>query len=52
MIVFSFFLLHWRSIPTSERIVQDLRQPNRRTPMNVLTAKTYKFVDEICAKSR
>ena len=32
---------------TSEYFVQDLRRPDRRTPMNVLTAKTYKFTDDI-----
>ena len=29
------------------QVKDDLRRPDRRTPMKVLTAKTYKFVDDI-----
>jgi hypothetical protein len=32
---------------TSEYFFQDVRRPDRRTPMKVLTAKSYKFVDDI-----
>jgi hypothetical protein len=32
---------------TSEYITQDMRRPDRRTPMKVLTGKTYTFIDEI-----
>jgi hypothetical protein len=31
---------------TSEYITQDMRRPDRRTPMKVLTGKTYTFIDE------
>ena len=32
---------------TSERLVVDLRRPDRTTPMKVLAKKTFNFVDEI-----
>ena len=32
---------------TSERMVQDIRRKDRRTPMKVLVAKTFHFVDQI-----
>ena len=32
---------------TSERLVVDLRRPDRRTPTKVLAKKTFNFVDEI-----
>ena len=32
---------------TSERVVLDMRRKDRRIPMKVLVAKTFKFVDHI-----
>ena len=32
---------------TSERVVQDRRRQDRRTPMKVLVKKTFNFVDDI-----
>jgi len=32
---------------TSERMILDIRRPDRRTPMKALVAKTFKFVDTI-----
>ena len=32
---------------TSERMVFDMRRPDRRTPMKVLVQKSFRFVDEI-----
>ncbi len=32
---------------TSERLVQDMRRPDRRTAMRVLVTKTFNFVDNI-----
>ena len=32
---------------TSERVVQDARRPDRRTPMKVLVKKSFDFVDNI-----
>ena len=36
-----------RRASTSERLVQDLRRPDRRTPMKVLVKKSFDFVDVI-----
>ena len=32
---------------TSERLVQDMRRPDRRTPMRVLKEKSFNFAGEI-----
>ena len=32
---------------TSERLVQDLRRPDRRTPMKVLVRKSFLFVETV-----
>ena len=34
---------------TSERLVQDLRRPDRRTPMKVLVRKSFLFVETLWA---
>ena len=34
---------------TSERLVLDLRRPDRRTPMKVLVKKTFTFVESLWA---
>ena len=32
---------------TSERLVQDMKRPDRRTPMRVLKEKSFNFAEEI-----
>ena len=32
---------------TSERLYLDMRRPDRRTPMKVLTEKSFRFVDQM-----
>ncbi len=32
---------------TSERLVQDARRPDRRTPVRVLVEKTFEFVEDV-----
>ena len=50
--VFYMYVAHQQNenvgrVATSMREVVDLRQPDRRTPMRVLVAKAFYFVDKV-----
>ena len=46
-IIIITYYIRMRMYATSEYFIQDLRRPDRHTPMKVLTAKTYTFVEDI-----